>query len=422
MIKVFANLQEALSNRKPPVADAMEVGSAFTAMVAENLGLPSQESGAASSSAAAAAEGPGSGAERSGEEQSSAKKARVEQIDPKSFEFDMKNPMIPCPRCGDNVSLAFTKCPSCHVSWFREPKASLTERKQIAGFVAELKLTNRGPRSDRGNLRQSLKGHRKYGRHKNPHTGQPYTSLLERFDFDVIYRFRMLSNGWSRDTIPLLQNFLETPLLEKEQATRTRSQIESAYHFYVANPDLDESNELANWKASPDWKRVRAARDQFHQGRAQHQQNAPVIPWVARTLERDFGYTGVLTEEDPAPGEARASASSSGPEQGAEGGDPSDLSEEQKAKLLKEKRYDASANKFVLVEAAAAAAPTMGAGRGWKPSLAPAPEADSVRSEVAWTGWHGSEWRSWSDWRPSPWWQWSNAPTSWKWWESSRNW
>lgn len=250
------------------------------------------------------------------------------------------------------------------------------------GLVAEIKTQNRGPRSNRGALKQSLKGHRHYKKHVNPMTNQPFTSLLERFDHDVIYRFRMLSNGWSRESIPALQRFLEEPLVPQEHATRSRAAIERATHTYLANPELDGSNAWAeaDHVSNPDWKRVKAVRDEFQQGRAQHRQLAPVVPWVAQTLERDFGYVDVVSEVEPASGEAQASASGSGSGKGAA----------------------AAAAAGALPSAAAAPTALPAASSSWSSAAA---------AEEEWSGWHG---RGSTSWRTADWWQSQWQSTSWQ--------
>jgi hypothetical protein len=169
-----------------------------------------------------------------------------------------------------------------------------------------------------GALKQALKGHRKYSKKINLNTGLPYASLLERYDNDVLYRFRMLCNGWERDMIPGLQDLLENPI---GGGRRTRAQIEEAQTSYVANPDLpgtefDDAWVGAEHAHNPDWEQTKEVRNRFMAGLLAHtDRDDPVEPWVRDILEQRFNaeYVTVIAPE----GEEQSSASFA---KGAKGG------------------------------------------------------------------------------------------------------
>ncbi len=84
-----------------------------------------------------------------------------------------------------------------------------------------MKTTERGPRSDAGSPRQAMKGHWKFHKNVNPVTREPYQSIQDRFDNDIVYQFQILSNGWTCDMLPGLQSFLQTPLLGDGRSYRS---------------------------------------------------------------------------------------------------------------------------------------------------------------------------------------------------------
>jgi hypothetical protein len=150
-----------------------------------------------------------------------------------------------------------------------------------------------------GALKQALKGHRKYKYKINPNTGHYYTSLLERYDNDVVYRFRMLCQGWMRDMIPGLQELLEKPRFGGRISHRTRAQIEEAETSYVANADLpgtewDDAWVEAEHAHNPDWKQTKEVRHKFMAGLWAHSHlDDPVEPWVGDILAQQFNVERV---------------------------------------------------------------------------------------------------------------------------------
>jgi hypothetical protein len=254
----------------------------------------------------------------------SSKRTRMILDDVGNFTFDTEDPWIPCPSCGTSVSIRIIRCATCGTPLFKETTQSLKERKIAQGQIRKLQTSNRGPRSDVGSLKQALKGHRKYFEKTNLKTGEPFASLLERYDNDVFYRFRMLCNGWERDMIPGLQALLETPI---GGGRRTREQIEEAQTSYVANPELsgtevDDEWTWAEHARNPDWEQTKDVRNRFKEGLVAHShRDDPVEPWVKDILEKRFNvpYVSVIAPES----EEQSSASFA---KGAKGGPSSSSS------------------------------------------------------------------------------------------------
>jgi hypothetical protein len=207
------------------------------------------------------------------------------------------------------------RCAHCGAALFKDSQRdTLFQRKQEAGVIAAVKWSNRSARSDLGALKQSLKGHKRYKNKVNPSTGVPYTSILERFDCEPLYRFRMMSMGWTRDMIPKLQDLIEKPILGDKPSLRSKEKIRGSGHYYVANPELDVTGELRNsaaYDSNPDWKRTREQRHKFNQELQKFGENKPVQSWVAGVLEEGFGVEAEVDSdvEMETPGEDHPSAS-----------------------------------------------------------------------------------------------------------------
>jgi hypothetical protein len=158
-----------------------------------------------------------------------------------------------------------------------------------------------------------MKSHKKYHKKVNPQTGKPYTSLLDRWDNDTLYRFRMLCSHWTRDMMPSLQPLIETKILGDKPSHRSGEQIRAATSTYVTNPELpSEGNAWAEAEhyRSPDWDHIKAKRTPFREGMALAREGAPVTPWVATVLQEHFGMDDVQAlEEETEDGEEQPSAS-----------------------------------------------------------------------------------------------------------------
>ena len=115
-----------------------------------------------------------------------------------TFDPDSPNPEIPCPKCHEITSILSVVCNQCGYQLFKPPsEATAKERKKGVGLFQQCRESNRSNRSDAGKLKQAMKSHRKFDQKINPATGAGYTSIQDRFENDVIYRYRMLSAGWS---------------------------------------------------------------------------------------------------------------------------------------------------------------------------------------------------------------------------------
>jgi hypothetical protein len=114
-------------------------------------------------------------------------------------------------------------CSECGARVFKADPDSKAERKRAAGFLQEMKTAENGPRSDAGSFRQAMKGHLKFKKKVNTFTNEPYQSIQDRFDNDIMYQFRMLSNGRTREMLPGLQSLLQNPLLGDRQCHRRRT-------------------------------------------------------------------------------------------------------------------------------------------------------------------------------------------------------
>ena len=152
-----------------------------------------------------------------------------------------------------------------------------------------------------------MKSHKKFATKINPATGKPYQSLRDRFENDAIYRYRMMSTGWTVDMMEHLQKIITEPILGDKQSYRTREQIEAATSSYTTHPELGEGQPSAG---NPDWARTKVGRGRFREGLIEARSGQPVAPQVASLLQQQFGMdVPVLEEEvDANDGEGRPSA------------------------------------------------------------------------------------------------------------------
>ena len=151
-----------------------------------------------------------------------------------------------------------------------------------------------------------MKSHRKYAKHVNLKTGLPFTSILDRFENDPIYRYRMMAAGWTADMMEPLQKLLETPILGDRQSYRTREQIRDATTSYTTHPELGEGHTSAG---NPDWKRTKASRDEFRGGLVQARYGQPVAQQVAGLLQQHFGMDVPTVEDEETPGDGEGQPS-----------------------------------------------------------------------------------------------------------------
>jgi hypothetical protein len=151
-----------------------------------------------------------------------------------------------------------------------------------------------------------MKSHRKFYLKINPATGAGYTSIQDRFENDVIYRYRMLSAGWSIDMLGPLQKLLTEDILE-HPSRRTRAQIEKATTSYTTHPELGDGQPSAG---NPDWNQTKAFRSKLREGLIDARSGQPVAPQIASVLQHQFGMDVPVREEevDAGDGEGQPSA------------------------------------------------------------------------------------------------------------------
>ena len=148
-----------------------------------------------------------------------------------------------------------------------------------------------------------MKSHKKFAKKKNPVTGQAYTSIQDRFENDAIYRYRMMSSGWTVDMLGPLQKLLTEDILGDKPSYRTRTQIQDATSSYTTHPELGEGQPSAG---NPDWNRTKNFRGQLRDGLDEARSGQPVAPQIAGVLQH-FGMD-VLVREEEGDGEGQPSA------------------------------------------------------------------------------------------------------------------
>ncbi len=72
---------------------------------------------------------------------------------------------------------------------FKPNEKTARQRKEDLSLRQEVRESTRSARSASGVLMQSMKSHKKFARHLTPVTREPFTSILDRFENDPIYRF-----------------------------------------------------------------------------------------------------------------------------------------------------------------------------------------------------------------------------------------
>ena len=205
-----------------------------------------------------------------GEDQPSAKRNRVIKMTyagnkTHTYDPDSPNPEIPCPKCHEITSILSFVCNQCGFHLFKPPsEVTAKERKETLGLVQQYRQNNRSNRSDAGKIKQAMKSHKKFAKKTNPVTGEPFKSIQDRFENDVIYRYRMLSQGWSIEMLGPLQKLLQEDILP-HQSRRTKAQIEQATTWYTTHPELGDGQPSAG---NPDWNQTKVYRDQLHSGAA----------------------------------------------------------------------------------------------------------------------------------------------------------
>jgi hypothetical protein len=245
-----------------------------------------------------------------GEDQPSAKRSRIIKMTyagNKTHEYDpdSPNPEIPCPKCHEITSILSFVCNQCGFHMFKPPpEATARERKLQLGLVQQYRPNTRSARSDAGRLKQTMKSHRKYANKTNPATGEPFKSIQDRFENDVLYRYRMLSQGWSIDMLGPLQSLLEENILT-HKSHRTKAQIEQATTWYHTHPELGDGQTSAG---NPDWNQTKVYRGQLQQNLAKVQSGQPVAPQFASLLQERFGMDVLVEETEAGDGEAQPSA------------------------------------------------------------------------------------------------------------------
>ena len=252
---------------------------------------------------------PGSASAAAGEGQPSAKRTRVVEYPDSqgrvhSFDPNAPNPEVPCPTCFELTSILSFTCNSCGYQLFK-PASSETarEKKMAQGFIQQVRDSNRSNRSALGALKQVMKSHKKFAKKKNPFTGQAYTSIQDRFENDAIYRYRMMSSGWTVEMLNPLQKLLTEDILGDKPSYRTRDQIQAATSSYTSHPELGEGQPSAG---NPDWNRTKNFRGQLREGLDEARSGQPVAPQIAGVLQH-FGMD-VLVREEEGDGEGQPSA------------------------------------------------------------------------------------------------------------------
>jgi hypothetical protein len=149
-----------------------------------------------------------------------------------------------------------------------------------------------------------MKSHRKFDQKINPATGAGYTSIQDRFENDVIYRYRMLSAGWSIEMLGPLQKLLTEDILD-HQSRRTKAQIEQATSWYTTHPELGDGQPSAG---NPDWNQTKAFRSKLREGLIDARSGQPVAPQIASVLQQQFGMDVFVEEVEAGDGEGQPSA------------------------------------------------------------------------------------------------------------------
>ena len=234
------------------------------------------------------------------------------------YDPDSPNPEIPCPKCHDITSILSFVCNQCGFHMFKPPpEATARERKLQLGLVQQYRPNTRSARSDAGRLKQTMKSHRKYANKTNPATGEPCKSIQDRFENDVLYRYRMLSQGWSIEMLGPLQSLLEENILT-HQSHRTKAQIEQATTWYHTHPELGDGQTSAG---NPDWNQTKVFRGQLQKSLVKVQSGQPVPPQFASVLQERFGMDVLVEEPEAGDGEAQPSAGAGeGPGVGTQSG------------------------------------------------------------------------------------------------------
>ena len=234
--------------------------------------------------------------------------------DGKTFVFDpeVEAPEIPCPVCFIMNPLLSFGCGDCGFPFYKQNEKSVKQMKEEMGFRQEVRESTRSARSASGHLKQSMKSHKKYAKHLHPVTKQPFVSILDRFENDPIYKYRMMAAGWSADMCEPLQKLLETKILGDRQSFRTQDQIRGARTTYVTHPELGEPGSgglTAENYRNPDWARTKEHRGEFRGGLLLARSGQPVAPQVANMLQQHFNMdVPTIEEEDPNDGEGQPSA------------------------------------------------------------------------------------------------------------------
>ena len=140
-----------------------------------------------------------------------------------------------------------------------------------------------------------MKSHRKFDKKVNPATGEAYKSIQDRFENDAIYRYRMMSSGWTVDTIKPLQTLLTENILGEKPSRRTRDQIEAATSSYTTHPELGDGQPSAG---NPDWNRTKDFRGKLREGLIEARSGQPVAPQIASVLQQQFGKDVPVREEE----------------------------------------------------------------------------------------------------------------------------
>jgi hypothetical protein len=222
-----------------------------------------------------------------------------------TYDPDSPNPEIPCPKCHEITSILSFVCNQCGFHLFKPPsEVTAKERKMQLGLVQQYRQNTRSARSDAGKLKQTMKSHKKYANKKHPITGEPFKSIQDRFENDVLYRYRMLSQGWSIEMLGPLQKLLEEDILP-HKSLRTRAQIEQSTTWYTTHPELGDGQTSAG---NPDWNQTKVYRDQLQKSLVKVQSGLPVAPQFASILQERFGMDVLVEEPEAGDGEVQPSA------------------------------------------------------------------------------------------------------------------
>ena len=155
-----------------------------------------------------------------------------------------------------------------------------------------------------------MKSHKKFDKKINLATGLPFTSIKDRFENDAIYRYRMLSQGWTVDMLDPLQTLLTENILGDKASRRTRAQIKDATSSYTTHPELGEGQSSAG---NPDWNRTKNFRGQLRGGLGEARLGQPVAPQIAGVLQH-LGMDVQVREEESGAGDGEGQPSAYYPE------------------------------------------------------------------------------------------------------------